>query len=147
LDARRFILKFVNIVDVAPLQLYSSGLIFAPQKALIRRTFERELPDWLSRGPRVEEEWSLEFQTLEGHSGVVQSVAFSPDGQLLASASYDQTIKLWNPATGALMHTLEGHSHWVESITFSPDGQLLASGSADQTIKLWDPATGPSSTL
>jgi WD40 repeat protein len=127
---------------MAPLQLYSSSLIFAPQEALIRTNFSRELPDWLYRGPKVEENWSPELQTLEGHSRWVESVAFSPDGRLLASGSDDETIKLWDPATGALKHTLEGHSGSVASVAFSPDGRRLASGSSDRTIKLWDPATG-----
>ncbi|OJJ65577.1 hypothetical protein ASPBRDRAFT_201704 [Aspergillus brasiliensis CBS 101740] len=142
LDTRRFILKFAQIVDMAPLQLYSSGLIFAPHKALIRETFETELPAWLSRGPKVEEYWDPEMQTLEGHSGWVYSVAFSGDGQLLASGSKDSTIKLWDAATGTLKHTLEGHSWSVTSVAFSNNGQLLASGSDDSTIKLWDTATG-----
>ncbi|GFN21443.1 WD40 repeat-like protein [Aspergillus tubingensis] len=142
LDARRFILKFAQIVDTAPLQLYSSGLIFAPHKALIREIFEKELPAWLSRGPKVEEYWDPEMQTLEGHSRAVQSVAFSGDGQLLASGSFDNTIKLWDAATGTLKYTLESHSGWVYSVAFSGDGQLLASGSFDNTIKLWDTATG-----
>jgi WD40 repeat protein len=68
-------------------------------------------------------------------------VAFLSDGQLLASGSCDQTIKLWDPATGTLKHTLEGHSDWVLSVAFLSDGQLLVSGSRDKTIKLWDPAT------
>ncbi|PWY70883.1 WD domain protein [Aspergillus sclerotioniger CBS 115572] len=106
LDARRFILKFAQIVDTAPLQLYSSGLIFAPHRSLIRETFERELPAWLSKGPKVEEYWDPEMQTLEGHSRTVTSVAFSGDGQLLASGSDDITIKLWDAATGALKHNI-----------------------------------------
>ncbi|OJJ68072.1 hypothetical protein ASPBRDRAFT_47014 [Aspergillus brasiliensis CBS 101740] len=143
LDARRFILKFAQIVDTAPLQLYSSGLIFAPHKALIRETFERELPAWLSRGPKVEEYWDPDMQTLEGHCDWVSSVAFSGDGQLLVSGSGDETVKLWDAATGALKHTLEGHSDSVSSVAFSGDGQLLASGSYDKTtIKLWNAATG-----
>ncbi|PYH66040.1 WD40 repeat-like protein [Aspergillus vadensis CBS 113365] len=144
LDARRFILKFAQIVDTAPLQVYSSGLIFAPHKALIRETFEGKLPAWLYRGPKVEEHWDPEMQTLEGHSGPVYSVAFSGDDQLLllASGSFDRTIKLWDTATGALKHTLEGHSGTVYSVAFSGDGQLLASGFFDKSIKLWDTATG-----
>ncbi|BCR98241.1 uncharacterized protein AKAW2_31560S [Aspergillus luchuensis] len=142
LDARRFILKFAQIADMAPLQLYSSGLIFAPHKALFREIYERELPAWLSRGPKVEEYWDPEMQTLEGHSNWVYSVAFSNNGQLLASGSRDKTIKLWDAATGALEHTLEGHSDPVYSVAFSNNGQLLASGSYDKTIKLWDAATG-----
>ncbi|KAL4972605.1 hypothetical protein BDW66DRAFT_154582 [Aspergillus desertorum] len=60
---------------------------------------------------------------------------------LLASSSDDKTIKLWDPANGALKHTLEGHSGPVRSVVFSQDGRLLTSGSDDKTIKLWDPAT------
>ncbi|MEH2281332.1 MAG: ribosome assembly protein 4, partial [Nostoc sp.] len=81
-------------------------------------------------------------QTLTGHSDGVYSVVFSPDGQRLASASYDKTIKLWDVATGKAVQTLTGHSDGVYSVVFSPDGQRLASASLDKTIKLWDVATG-----
>jgi uncharacterized protein with WD repeat/nitrous oxidase accessory protein NosD len=80
--------------------------------------------------------------SLTGHTDVVRSVAFSPDGQLLASGSADYTIKLWEVATGSLVRTLSGHTSWVISVAFSPDGRLLASGSDDYTIKLWEVATG-----
>jgi WD40 repeat protein len=84
----------------------------------------------------VEEDWSTRLQTLDGHSGSVESVALSPDG-LLASGSGDRTISLWNTATGTLQLTIEGHSNWVRSVAFSTDGRLLASGSGDKTIRLW----------
>jgi WD40 repeat protein len=79
---------------------------------------------------------------LEGHTGPVFAVAFSPDGQLLASGSYDHTVRLWNPATGKELQKLEGHTDLVQTVAFSPDGQLLASGSYDHTVRLWNPATG-----
>jgi WD40 repeat protein len=82
------------------------------------------------------------LQTLTGHSNSVISVAYSPDGQTLASGSSDKTIKLWNVNTGKLLQTLTGHSDWVWSVAYSPDGQTLASGSEDETIKLWDVKTG-----
>ncbi|MBD1214582.1 MAG: hypothetical protein H9534_17995 [Dolichospermum circinale Clear-D4] len=84
---------------------------------------------------------SLE-KTLEGHSESLESVAYSPNGQTLASGSWDTTIKLWNVKTGNLLQTLEGHSDWVRSLAYSPDGQTLASGSNDETIKLWNVNTG-----
>ncbi|KAL4912441.1 hypothetical protein BDW62DRAFT_206493 [Aspergillus aurantiobrunneus] len=141
-DAARFIVKYVQIINNAPLQVYCSGLVFSPTDSIIRRTFDCQRPCWIAVLPQVEKSWSAELQTLEGHSHWVQSVAFSPDGQKIVSGSSDETIKLWDAQTGLALQTLEGHSHWVQSVAFSPDGQKIVSGSSDETIKLWDAQTG-----
>lgn len=80
--------------------------------------------------------------TLLGHADTVWSVAFSANGQTLASGSEDRTIKLWNLKTGQVNRTLTGHTASVRSVSLSPDGQTLASGSGDNTIKLWSVQTG-----
>lgn len=77
-----------------------------------------------------------------GHTDWVWSVTFSPDGQILASSSNDQTIRLWDVQTGQCLKILQGHTNWVRSVLFSPDGQTLISGSEDETTKLWCIRTG-----
>jgi WD40 repeat protein len=84
----------------------------------------------------------LERVSLPGHGGGARSATFSPDGKTLASASADNTITLWDAATGQERASLRGHTSYVNSVRFSPDGKMLASGSSDRTIKLWDAATG-----
>ncbi len=80
--------------------------------------------------------------TLFGHDRPITSVAFSPDGNLIASGSWDETIKIWDVATRTLVRTLPGHTGNVMSVAFSPDGRLLASGAWDETIRIWNARTG-----
>ena len=77
-------------------------------------------------------------RTLAGHTNAVIGVTFSADGRLLATASSDETARLWDPATGEHLRTLVGHTNEVSGVAFSPDGRLLATASRDKTAGLWD---------
>jgi WD40 repeat protein len=82
------------------------------------------------------------MRTLRGHTAPVRGIAFNPNGRLLASASEDNTIRIWSPSTGEQLRILSGHTDKINGIAFSPDGLWLASASDDKTVRLWDPATG-----
>ena len=81
------------------------------------------------------------LKTLTDHTEIVYSIAFSPDGKIMASSSKDQTIILWDTENFQNIRTLYGHSDVVRSVAFSPDGTILASGSWDRTVRLWNTET------
>ncbi len=72
-----------------------------------------------------------------GHTDNVHSIAFSPDGKLIASGSRDEIVLLWDMATGEPKRAFTGHTDVVDSVAFSPDGKVLATGSWDKTVLLW----------
>ncbi|MUG94136.1 CHAT domain-containing protein [Scytonema sp. UIC 10036] len=80
-----------------------------------------------------------ERNRLSGHEDEVIDVSFSPDGQIIATASKDKTVKLWN-LDGSQRQTLQGHKALIHDISFSPDGQTIATASWDGTVKLWKPS-------
>ncbi|KAL5083827.1 hypothetical protein Trisim1_000871 [Trichoderma cf. simile WF8] len=141
-DARRFVLTYRQMIEIAPLQLYASALLFSPTESLIRRLFSEEEPTWLASKPTMDAKWGPCIQTLEGHEDTITSVVCSADGQRLATASRDRTVKIWDYHTGGCLLTLKGHHKTVGSVAFSADCQKVVSSSSDGTVKIWDARVG-----
>ncbi len=117
----------------ALLNVFLPGLSDTSPAAQIERGFE-----WRYLWRRNHQEAA----TLRGHASSVNMVMFAPDGQRLASASYDKTIKLWDVQSGTSIATFTGHTDSVNDLAFTPDGQRLASASSDHTLKLWNVQSG-----
>jgi WD40 repeat protein len=133
---------YKQAIESSPLQAYGSALLFSPKQSVVRKLFQHEGLEGISLTPGMSDGWSACLQTLEGHSSIVSSVAFSHDSTQLASASYDNTVKIWDASSGACLQTLEGHSSSVRSVAFSHDSKRLASASNDNTVKIWDASSG-----
>ena len=135
--------------------LRSEGLLYASQIASALREWETNnvASAWSHLNSCREDlrGWEFDYlytlfnknqETFKGHKGWVTSVAFSPDGKRIASASSDGTLKVWDATTGEETLKPKGHKGWVLSVAFSPDGKRIACGSDDRTVKLWDATTG-----
>ncbi|KAE8135482.1 WD40-repeat-containing domain protein [Aspergillus pseudotamarii] len=143
-DANRFILKNSWVINNAPLQLYAAALAFAPTNSVVRNIFESELPRRFPKLPKVEEDWNAQLLTLDIKD--VDTVVFSPDSRLIASATLGKPVKLWDSVTGLLLHTLD-QVFYTSGMTFSPNGTHVACSSwddtiQDHTVQLWDIDTG-----
>src|SRR5260221_6534 len=141
-DTYRMLLAHASSIEQSAAHVLQSVLPILPTNSLLGQSYTNPLDCHAIHIKGLESNWSSCLMTLREHLDKVTAMVPSPDGGLLASASRDKTIKLWDPHTGEHLMTVEEHSDEVTAVAFSPDGGLLASASWDETIKLWDPHTG-----
>lgn len=109
-------------------------MAFSPNGSILASSDQNDVKLWNSATGE-------HLNTLKGHTSIVKSLSFSPDGKTLGSGSWDTTIRLWDVPIGEHKKTLTGHKHWVYSVSFSRDGKTLASAAVDGTVLLWDIAS------
>ncbi|KAL4078818.1 hypothetical protein V8B97DRAFT_2067943 [Scleroderma yunnanense] len=142
-DGIKFISNFAGVIGESTPHLYLSALPFCPVKSTLARGISTKLMKMAEVVERQHEDWPRNQHTLKGHTGLVLSVAFSPDGRHIVSGSNDKTIQIWDAQTGGQVgKPLQGHTDSVMSVAFSPDGRYIVSGSDDKTIQIWDAQTG-----
>jgi WD40 repeat protein len=141
-DAAKFVAAFATPIVQSVPHIYLSSISFAPKRSIIAETYRQKYTKIVSINSGKAINWPAIQNVLHGHSGHVNSVAFSPDGSRIVSGSLDDTIRLWDAETGdAIGKPLQGHSTTVYSVASSPDGSRIVSGSRDNTIRLWDAET------
>ncbi|EWC48071.1 hypothetical protein DRE_02650 [Drechslerella stenobrocha 248] len=132
-DSRRFIMYHQRAIEHCPLQTYASALLFSPDHSSIRNLFKKEEPTWVNVTiDPVIEKWSPCLHTIEGHRDGVESVVFSHDSTLLASADCEVVVKVWDANSGECRQTLtfKDNNRWVvfapRPFAFSPDSKWIA---------------------
>ncbi|KAJ3381880.1 hypothetical protein HDU84_004772, partial [Entophlyctis sp. JEL0112] len=139
-DVCRFAARFYMALDFNPLDIYQSALTSTPQNTKLYQLYQSLAVGKVTSGSQLT--WGSVVSSMSGHTGVVTSVAYNHDSTLIASGSFDRTVRVWSSFSGALACALEGHSDTVRSVAFSHDGSLIASGSHDSTVRVWNPLCG-----
>ncbi|RCI15366.1 hypothetical protein L249_6755 [Ophiocordyceps polyrhachis-furcata BCC 54312] len=142
-DAKRFVLNGRPAIEQAPLQVYASALVFAPERSLVRQRFKSHIA-WITTKPQVEQSWNTCQQTLV-HDIAVYSIAFSRDDRLVSASD---CIRIWDLETGALHRTVDlGYGRFAVT-AISYDGRLFVRGfrhpeiEESEEIEVWDTVKG-----
>jgi WD40 repeat protein len=137
------VIAFAPVISHSVPHIYLSALPFAPSESQVKKQFSSLLVKTVDIQSSVDGQWPRLQATIEGHHDFVCSVAFSPDGNHIASGSKDSTVRVWDAHTGDLIvGPFSGHNDEVFCVAFSSDGEYIVSGSADKTVCVWDAQTG-----
>ncbi|PPQ94613.1 hypothetical protein CVT25_011427 [Psilocybe cyanescens] len=140
-DAYHFLRYFATPIAESAAHIYISALPFTPISSKVYQVFSHAFSNTVAFKCGQQVHWPALEMSIETPSRI-HSVAFSPDGQYIATATEDGAICFWSAATGRMeSEPLNGHSETVRSVAFSPDGKRIASGSNDKTICVWNVLT------
>ncbi|CAG8935290.1 unnamed protein product [Penicillium salamii] len=137
MDAKRFLQTHVSIIEDAPLQLYSSAMLFSPTSSITRQRYHHEIQGWTLPNPGLSEAWAQHIQRVDC-GGLAEDVVFSQDGRLLAAALFRGDVVIWEAATLIQTNALPTDGKRIVSVAFSPDGRLVAIADRAGFISIWD---------
>ncbi|TDL26843.1 WD40 repeat-like protein [Rickenella mellea] len=141
-DMLRFVISFYDPISTCTPHLYISALPLAPKGSVIYKQ-TAQFRNIISIAKKGTTTWSANLLTLSGHTGRVTSVAFSPDGERVATGSEDHSVVIWDAKGGSvLVGPIRGHSGPVNTVAFSPNGRFVVAGSSDKTIRVWNAESG-----
>ncbi|CAG9986827.1 unnamed protein product [Clonostachys byssicola] len=139
-DSQRLVFSFQQVIEMAPLQVYGSALVFSPMSSFVRQNYQEEEITRVKISSGLPIAWdAVCAHTLQGHMGTINTVAFSHDGCEIASSSYDATVRIWDTSSGQCVQKLSFSPRAV-GMSFSHDKQLLAIASeyVNHPIKIWE---------
>ncbi|KAF4445382.1 Vegetative incompatibility HET-E-1, partial [Fusarium albosuccineum] len=138
-DAAKFQSTYKTIIDEYPLQLYASGITFAPQNSVVKAAFAKYRPEWILQSPQADQDWNTCLQAIDTSLTYLDAVLFLPDNRGLMIASANGSIQFWDPATGEEKDNLEGQKGDLLSISADAGCAVSANEGA---LTVWDPLTG-----
>ncbi|KAI9059847.1 WD40 repeat-like protein [Trametes sanguinea] len=141
-DCERIVRTFYEGMSASFFEVLRATTTFAPGNSPLRRRHAANLPGIVQLRRGRDTGWSATLTPIDTGCWGILRIDFSPDGNLLACSTFDNSIQLRNVQTGAKVHVMEGHEGWVRGLSFSPDGKTILAGDDTGSVKLWDVAMG-----
>ncbi|KIK13405.1 hypothetical protein PISMIDRAFT_118949 [Pisolithus microcarpus 441] len=143
IDGLKLVQNFFTAITCSTPHLYLSALPLSPHSSFLGRILVPRFSHLVEAAHGGLKDWPATQHVLKGHSDLVTSVAFSPDGDKIVSGSSDFTVRVWDAKSGVQIGSpLKGHTSKVISVAFSPDSNRIVSGSWDETVRVWDAKSG-----
>ncbi|UPL02572.1 hypothetical protein LCI18_013506 [Fusarium solani-melongenae] len=141
-EATRFLTRFDTIIDEYPLQIYASGLVFAPEKSIVKTTFRKCILEWITQLPQTPQNWDASLRVIETALDFESAICFLPDSRSLRTFFKAGVVQVWDIMTGKQIDSIETDGE--QNMQFSLDGECSLSTDRTKFIVFWRSLTGGS---